>query len=483
MALPVLQGLKARYTDCHSTFFVETGFEAGLLHSPYCDEIAQFPRKELRNRLNSMQWRDGVGQAAEATKRLTGKKFDVVINLCQHTYISYFATLFKGSTTLGRHFLPEGNHAVIDPWSLYLYAVPFSRRSNSLHAVDVYRRIAGVAAHCGSYGICLTEEEKKWARTFLTAKGIDYGKKIMVLQAGAAFASKTWPVEHFITLGNLLVKNDWQIVLTGAPQELDMVSGIFSGIGSACFKTAGETTFRQSITLCSMAQGCVTGDTAQMHGAAGLGVPVYALFGATNPVETGPYGNGHWVFSAHCPDRPCFNDVCKTSLCMKSITPQTVFNCIVNNDPGANPRCDVYKTVLEPGGDFQLTPVNSDVFSFYNNAQAASARCAFGEQAGGAMVAVEETDRIAAETTEWIACVELMGDALDEYLRTKTAGSIQRFESIKASLTRFSTIGAFWTALLNLRLNGIPLLDPLKGVEQSREVCRDLTGKIKKTLS
>ena len=199
----------------------------------------------------------------------------------------------------------------------------------------------------------------------------------MLFQAGAAFASKRWPVENFIKLGSRLVSDGWQIVITGAPSEKDCAMGIQQGIGQNCIVAAGETTFRQSLAICSLAAGCVTGDTAQMHAAAGFNVLTYAIFGPTNPVETGPYGNGHFVFSAHCPSRPCFKTECKTGICMRSVLPETIYACIKDNNPGDSPRCDIYKTVVEKNSDYRLIALSKNAWSFFNPVDAYLTRCVF----------------------------------------------------------------------------------------------------------
>ena len=471
MAIPVLQGLKAQYPGSHVAFFVESGFEAGIENSPFCDEIITFPRKSIRDSLNTAQWQEGIESCRSVVEQIARETFDLIINLCQHEFIAIMVPLMKGARVLGMYYMREGNHAIDDIWSQYLYAIPFSRKSNKLHAIDVYRRIAGVTQHSGKGDIVISKNEKEWAIACLNAKGIDLQGKIIVFQAGAAIGSKRWPVEHFIALGKLLVEKHWRILLAGAPSEREVSLCIQQGIGVNCFVFAGETSFRQSMALCSMAQGCVTGDTAQMHAAAGLGVCVYALFGPTNPVETGPYGNGHWVFSAYCPERPCFKNECATKICMRSILPQTVFACIIDKDPGPSPRCDVYRTALEKNSDMVLTPFASNRNSYFSPAAANAALKACGEK-GEALPHDDEYAIMFGETGQWITIVDKMSTALESFLSTRNTAFVKEFERQKASLVGFKGIGEFWTALLNLRLNSIPLLDPLEGIRKSLERCR-----------
>jgi heptosyltransferase-2 len=58
-----------------------------------------------------------------------------------------------------------------------------------------------------------------------------------------------------------------------------------------------------------------------MHVASAVGTPVVAIFGSTDPVATGPWGDGHVVVRKEVPCSPCFKRVCPTDhRCMEQIT-------------------------------------------------------------------------------------------------------------------------------------------------------------------
>ena len=160
---------------------------------------------------------------------------------------------------------------------------------------------------------------------FLAQQGIEPSRKpIVVFQPGAAFPSKRWPADSFITLGKLLAGEGWHVVVSGAPQERELAESIAHSIAESCISIAGVVTFRQTLSILAHSKVCVTGDTALMHAAAGLGVQAIALFGPTSPVETGPYGAGHYVLAGRCTERPCFRQRCDSRGCMRSISPEIV---------------------------------------------------------------------------------------------------------------------------------------------------------------
>lgn len=483
MATPVLEGLKRKHKDSFVAFFVEEGFDAGLLTNPWCDSIIGFQRREIRNVLNTGRWRDGRSLLAEITERISLEQFDVILNLSQPNYISSLVPLFNGKTVVGQQYLREGNHCVGDDWSQYLYAIPFYRMGNNLHATDVYRRIAGVKSHRGGCTLTLSAEEKAWARGFLASRGIDPGDRIAVFQPGAALPSKCWPPEHFVSLGKLLAADGWNICVTGAPVEQEVAATIATRIGTRAVCAAGETSFRQSVALLSFGQACVTGDTAQMHASAALGVPTYAIFGPTNPVETGPYGDGHYVFSGHCPQMPCFKSECTSQECMKSIAPEIVFGCIQTGRGPDLPLCNVYRTSCKADGDFELSPCDPGMHRYFREEDVCLVRNIFDDRWNCLPGASADFAHSVAELGKWLEMVSDMCNALNRFESLRDPMDIRKFEQIRRSLSGFAGVGAFCTALLNIRLNSVPLLPPEHAAGRTLDACWKTHKQVGKAIS
>ncbi len=483
MALPVLEGLKKNDAKAHITFFVETGYEGGLIGSPWCDRIFLFDRKEIRDRARTRNWRDSLDALTNIVRELAKERFDRLINLSQHPYTAYIAGLLSSPQTVGRIFLREGNHAVADSWSRYLYAIPFGRAYNRLHATDIYRSIVGVAHIRSQEPLFVGADEREQAGRFLQSRGIDPARApVMVLQPGAAYQAKRWPLEHFAALGRMLIDGGYKIVITGAQAEVAIANDLQSLLDGAVV-TAGALSFRETIALLPHAAGCVTGDTAIMHAAAALGRPVYALFGPTNPVETGPYRPGAWVFCGRCANRPCFCFECKTHLCMKSIIPGEVYRAIRENSV-KQASSDVYLTAIDSDGMLRLDPVVERGAPYCNQAGAALARRFVDPEYRPDFAASDaEAAVLKKETYSVVEAARSMAQLLVDFESTRSPDALRAFETIRGSLSGLSGIGAFWTALLNLQLNSVPLLDPAQGIAETRELCRKMAEEVTAALS
>ena len=483
MVTPVLEGLKRKFKSPYVAFLAEEGFEAAVDVNPFCDRVIRFARKEVRGLLCAPDWRAGRDRLAAFAREIANEQFDTIINLSQPDYVSFLVSLFGARNVAGQHYLRQGNHCVSDLWSEYLYAIPFSRTCNNLHATDVYRRIAGVKSHEGGYTLVLSAEEKSWARRFLENRGMNIGESLAVFQPGAAFPSKCWPAEHFVALGRLLIADGWRICVTGAPAEKDLAMTIADQLGRSAVCSAGETTFRQSAALVSLAGACVTGDTALMHAAATLGVPTFALFGPTNPVETGPYGNGHFVLSGNCQKMPCFKTQCETLECMKTILPVDVYTCMKSTNCPTVCSCNIYKTSCSPNSDYSIVACRENSRRYFREGDVCLVRNIVNDRWNCLPGVSAEYAAGVAETGAWLEAVSDMCNALMRYEKSREEKHIRKFEDLKKSMSGFTGVGAFCTAILNIRLNSVAALSPLQAVKQSIDVCWQTHKQVGKAIA
>ncbi len=478
MALPVLKSIRNTNPDAEIAFLVEAGYEAGLLSSPFCDRIIPINRRDIKKQLCSRQWRDGVGALRLLIDTIGNDRDDIVVNLSQHPYMSFVISLINAPDTRGRRFLREGNHALPDVWSQYLYTIPFARAYNSLHATDVYCRIAGVPSGMAGRFITPTDREIDDCRSYLAQQQFSLDRPVAVLQPGAAWPSKRWPVKAFVELGKMLIADGYGILITGAPAERELAESITDTLGESCRSTAGNLTFRESIVLLTVADTVVTGDTAIMHAASAIGTKVVALFGPTNPVETGPYGNNHSVVCGTCPQRPCFKTTCADNRCMTSISPDRVYRSIRNQTVPSN-ECDSFTTWID-GEVYRLQPEGSCENAYVNTIGAALTRRAFEPS-----FTVEPADPQGSgqlESRTFIHYLEQMEQWLIDYRSVGDSRVLTRFEKARTDASAIGGIAAFWSALLNIRLNSVPLLNPVAGIEGSLAACRITREQISQAL-
>jgi hypothetical protein len=97
-------------------------------------------------------------------------------------------------------------------------------------------------------------------------------------------------------------------------------------------------------------------------------------------------------------------------------------------------------------------------------------------------VADEAMDPHREESREVLAVVLKMTRLLDGYASNLDINRIKAFEKAKDELAELRGIGAFWAAVMNIKLNSISLLDPRQGIKESVAVCEDFVVKLRTAI-
>ena len=118
--------------------------------------------------------------------------------------------------------------------------------------------------------------------------------------------AKRWLPERYAAVGDTLARRAGaRIAVLGGAAERPLGQAIAAAMRQPARVLTGETTLPELTGVLSRLSLLVTNDSGPMHVAAALGVPVVAVFGPTDPRETGPVGDGHRIVRepVHC--SPC----------------------------------------------------------------------------------------------------------------------------------------------------------------------------------
>ena len=255
--LPAAAALKQNHPNAELIWLVEPQWMALLAGNPFVDRVIGMRRKSLGGLFAT--WRE------------------LRVLSCD------FAVDFQG---LIKSAIPA---AVAAPERVYGFhesqlreraaGMFYSRKiaSNAVHVVD---RNLDLALACG----CGAESPK---RVFPLPQGSAEGElppgDFVLASPLAGWRSKQWPLEYYETLAKRLKQElGMPLVLNGPPDSsLPHRSGL-PGLIHATRRAAAV----------------VGVDSGPMHLAAALGKPGVAIFGPTDPVRNGPYGNSLQVLRA-----------------------------------------------------------------------------------------------------------------------------------------------------------------------------------------
>jgi lipopolysaccharide heptosyltransferase I len=292
--LPALHLIRATYPSVHVTWIVEDLSLELLIGHPEIDEVLRFPRRELRD----AGARPGrlVGRLWELVRHLRVRHFDVALDFQG----SFKSGLIAGLSGAPRRVGLSPGHSRELSW---MFTNEWVRpRERRLNRVERNLLIAeAVGARGDAIEVILPErpEEGRAAQEMLRALNPEE-RPVVILSPGTSLRQrhKRWPEGHFSRFAARLVPDCGVLALVvWGPGEKELAGSIASMSGGRAV-VAPPTSLRMLAALLRRAALFVGADTGPMHLAWGVGCPVLALFGPTDPRLNAPPGDAHVVLRA-----------------------------------------------------------------------------------------------------------------------------------------------------------------------------------------
>jgi lipopolysaccharide heptosyltransferase I len=254
--------------------------------------------------------RGGAAERWRFLRALRQSRYDLVLDLQGLLKSAVVARLARGDRRIGPSYHREGARA--------FYAAVAGPHRPERHAVE---QALDVVRYLG------LDPGPACFPTAFEAPDPGGDRPRIALVPCSRWATKNWPVDRFIAVGRALraAVGGTQFVI-GGPGDEAVCRELAAAVPGAV-NTCGTTSLPAMAGLLGGMDLAITVDTGPMHVAAAQGVPVLAVFGATDPVRTGPYGPGHRVL--HADDlacRPCRARTCRRGdlACLHRVDPATV---------------------------------------------------------------------------------------------------------------------------------------------------------------
>jgi len=173
-----------------------------------------------------------------------------------------------------------------------------AQKNNTEGNLELLEEIAGVEIKEIKHNVKLSSHILTRVKQQLRHLGYQKDKITIGVHPGCkeTWAFKRWPAERYRELlGTILKDKNLQIVLFGGAEERELANQVINNLNIKPFNLVGELSIEETITAVSLCQMFISNDSALMHIATLFDMPVVALFGRTNELATGPYGNRHVV--------------------------------------------------------------------------------------------------------------------------------------------------------------------------------------------
>jgi heptosyltransferase-3 len=165
------------------------------------------------------------------------------------------------------------------------------------HVVEIYLdslRVLGCFPGPGERNVPLVPGTvaESHASALLQQEGINDGH-FVVIHPGSRWSFKCMPASTIAEVVDALVKRGHQVVLTGAPNDVEqeMILQILARTSCKVCNLAGKLSLKELAAVIARSRLFIGVDSAPMHMAAALNVPQVAVFGPSGAREWGPWSH------------------------------------------------------------------------------------------------------------------------------------------------------------------------------------------------
>lgn len=279
-----------------------------VTQTSYVDLVKCFPDV---NRVIAFPRRGFLKHSAAFICELRREKYDMVLDLQGLLKSAMVARVARGGKRIGPSFAREGSRLV--------YSAVAGPKNKNRHAVD---EVLDVVRYLGC-----EVRKPEFPVIFPKTQRPESLPRIALIPC-SRWLTKNWPPERFVEVArDLRARAKATIYLVGSPDDAPACAKIAEGIGDGVVNVCGKTTLVELGSLLQEMDLVITVDSGPMHMAAAAGRPVLAVFGATDPKRTGPYGEKHRVVALEglaC--RPCLSGLCarRDLACLRDLPAERV---------------------------------------------------------------------------------------------------------------------------------------------------------------
>jgi len=302
---PVVTALKERWPDLAVDLVVNPGTEAMVAHNPQINQVLVLKRDHA-GPLAAAAWHLGF------LRRLRGANYDLSLELAEGDRGAFLSWASRARLRVG--FRPKtprlrgrAFHVLAPRWDDEHHMV--EAFLGQVRALGLEPRDTALKLEPGTRG-------RAEAASLLAQAGLEPGGYV-VAHPTSRWMFKTWIPEGTAALINYLAAIGHRVVLTSGPdaKEREMVARIKSlaAPGAVALDLSGCLDLYSLGGLIAGARLFVGVDSAPMHMAAALGVPVLTISGPSGEQMWGPWQVPSEVVKGDCAEHPCGRAGCEDS--------------------------------------------------------------------------------------------------------------------------------------------------------------------------
>ena len=318
LTLPLAGLIKKQYPDSRVSFLVREYTKNIVSNHPYVDEVIVLKES------------DGNVPLFENVNIIKQKKFDTCIVVYPRFKISLIVFFSGIKNRIGTGYR----------WYSFLFnrKVYEHRKNAERHELEYNVNLLeklGVKTNISdssvSYDFRVDESSLQNVIRILIDEKIDLQKPIIIVHPGSGGSSIDLPINKFAELVRKLDEDNFQIILTGSKNEVELCEKIKSS--NKVKNLAGRFNLDELTALISKSVMFISNSTGPIHIAAALGkytVGFYPKIVSCSQERWGPYTNKKLVYEPQIDCKNCTREQCEKLNCMDSIDITKVYTDIKN---------------------------------------------------------------------------------------------------------------------------------------------------------
>ena len=298
LTLPVLDFLRQKYPQALITCLVPPRPQEIFINNPAVRDVVIFDKHaKLTDKIKLFF-------------ALSRKNFDIVVDL-RNSFFGAFLFANKSSLFFGPlRRIPAKIKHMKEKHLFWADLLDYSKRNKEYQSLNI------------------TFKDVDYIQGILSEQNLADSAKLIVIAPGSRSHLKCWGKQNFSQLCNQLIREGNQIILVGDLSDQPVCDYLQQACGQKILNLCAKTTLSQLAVLLKQAQLLITNDSAVMHLASYLNVPVVAIFGPTDEKKYGPWSENSVVVKRDIFCRPCGKAQCRFGnlKCLTSIKPSDVLS-------------------------------------------------------------------------------------------------------------------------------------------------------------
>lgn len=318
LTLPLAGLIKKQYPNCKVSFLVREYTKNIVSNHPFIDDVIVLKEN------------DGKVSLFDNLNIIKSKKFDICIVVYPTFVLSLIVFLSGIKSRIGTGYRW---YSFLFNQKIYEHRKNAERHElefnvNLLEKLNIKNNIDEKNVR---YDLQVNDSSLNIVDKILADEKIDLSKPIIIVHPGSGGSSVDLPVNKFAELVKKLDDDNFQIILTGNKNEIELCEKIKSSSKAKNF--AGKFNLNELTALISKSVMFISNSTGPIHIAAALEkftVGFYPKIVSCSKERWAPYTNKKFVYEPNIDCKNCTREQCEKLNCMDSIDITKVYNDIKN---------------------------------------------------------------------------------------------------------------------------------------------------------